>query len=85
MTTNSLDKLTSFLKRLEEARIHYALEHNRDESIMVIVAVPGERWEIEFFPDGNLEIEVFRSDGSISSEDVLESFLRTHCAAERAS
>jgi hypothetical protein len=85
MITNSLDKLTSFLKRLEEARIHYTLEHNRDESIMVIAAVPGERWEIEFFPDGNLEIEVFRSDGSISSEDRLDSFLRTHCDAERAS
>lgn len=59
--------------------MHYALEHNRDEAIMVIPTVPGERWEIEFFSDGKVEIEVFRSDGSIHGEDMLNKFLSEHC------
>ncbi len=28
---------------------------------MVHVAVPSERWEIEYFADGHVEVEVFRS------------------------
>ena len=34
---------------------------------MVLVAVPGERWEIEFFEDGAIEIERFGSSAGISS------------------
>ncbi len=30
---------------------------------MVKVAVPGERWEVEFFEDGRVDVEVFRSSG----------------------
>lgn len=32
---------------------------------MVLVAVPGQRWEIEFMLDGRIDIEVFYSDGKI--------------------
>ena len=45
---NAFDKLTSFLTGLEHGGISYTLAHNRDEAITVSVAVPGERWEIEF-------------------------------------
>jgi len=75
MTTTPLDKLLSFLMKLEEVRIHYTLDHNRDEAIMVIVVVPGERWEIEFFQDESVEIEVFISEGKIHREDKLAAFL----------
>ena len=37
---NSMQKLVDFLGKLEESKIHYTLEHNRDETIMVFVAVP---------------------------------------------
>jgi len=30
---------------------------------MVLIAVPGERWEVEFFADGRIEFESF-SDSS---------------------
>jgi hypothetical protein len=30
---------------------------------MMSVAVPGERWEIEFFDDGRIELERFVSQG----------------------
>jgi len=32
---------------------------------MVQVALPGERWEVEFFEDREPEVEIFRSDGTI--------------------
>jgi len=32
---------------------------------MVQVALPGQRWEVEFFDGREPEVEVFRSDGSI--------------------
>jgi hypothetical protein len=48
MKSNIFDKLVSFLQNLEQQGIVYTLAHHRDEAIMVIVAVPGERWEIEF-------------------------------------
>ena len=32
---------------------------------MVEGAIPGERWEIEFFDGREPEIEVYRSDGTI--------------------
>jgi hypothetical protein len=38
---------------------------------MVIVAVPGERWEIEFLSDGSVEVEKFFSNGEIAGEEVL--------------
>jgi hypothetical protein len=61
-----------FLDELESRRTWYRLERVRDAALMVIVAVPGERWEVEFFPDGSIEVERFRSNGEIGSELTLE-------------
>ena len=71
-----MTKLLKFLSRLKELKIHYRIEHNRDESIMVITDVPGQKWEIEFFNDGNIEIEIFKSDGEIRGESELERFFK---------
>jgi hypothetical protein len=59
-----------FLDELEGRRITYRLEHIRD-ALMVVVFVPGQRWEVEFFPDGSIEVERFRSNGEIGSEQTL--------------
>ena len=47
---------------------------------MVQVALPGERWEIEFFDGREPEVEVFRSDGKIFNAAKL-SELREKAAA----
>ncbi len=70
--------LLSFLNDLREAKINYRLQHQREEAIMVEVAVPGERWEIEFLEDGSVEAEVFRSDGQILDASVLDELVRRH-------
>jgi hypothetical protein len=64
---NTLGKLLEFLAQLEARHIWYRLEHVRD-SIMVITTIPGERWEVEFFEDGQVEVERFSSPGKIEHE-----------------
>lgn len=60
-----IKELTSLLRRLEAAQIYYRLACTRPGHIMVDVSVPGQRWEIEFSDDGQVEIEVFKSNGEI--------------------
>lgn len=65
--------LIDFLDKLEKNKIYYRLNKVRD-GIMVEIAVPGERWEVEFFADGDVQIEKFLSDGkifNISEIDIL--------------
>jgi hypothetical protein len=67
-----MKKLIGFLNKLEENKIYYKLNKVRD-AVMVEVAVPGQRWEIEFFGDEHIEIEKFISDGTIYSKSEIES------------
>jgi len=73
-TQHGLSRALAFLDQLEAAHIAYRLEHVRD-ALMVSVAVPGERWEIEFFPDDHVEVERFVSTGVIENEDRLADLL----------
>jgi len=77
MEQPSLQKLLDFLVRLTTNKIHYQLECNRSEAIMVLVSVPGERWEVEYFTDGHIEVEVFRSalEGMKGEEALVELFV----------
>jgi hypothetical protein len=71
---DNLQRLLAFLAHLERSQIFYRLSSIRD-AIMVEVAVPGERWEVEFFGDGHIEIEVFSSVGDVEDlalDDLLE-------------
>jgi hypothetical protein len=66
----NLASLLAFLERIGDHRLTYRLQHIRD-AIMVCVDVPGERWEIEFFDDGRVEVERFISTGTIEDENLL--------------
>ncbi len=63
-----------FLAMLDERRVAYRLDRVRD-SIMVAVATPGSRWEVEFMDGGTVEVERFRSDGTIGDERAIEKML----------
>ncbi len=80
MTTStekrSLAAALDFLTKLDAAKIWHRLEHVRD-SLMVYLAIPGERWEVEFFDDGHVEVERFQSDGKIAGADVLEPMIES--------
>lgn len=68
---NTLAKVLDFLSGLEQANVWYTMAHVRG-SLMVIAAIPGQRWEIEFFPDDHIEIERFYSSGKIEDDDLFE-------------
>lgn len=79
---SDLGELLGFLCKLERHKIAYRLEHNRAEALMVLIAVPGERWEVEFFEDGLIEIERFGGSAGVSSgpeaSALLEHLFETH-------
>ncbi|GAB1261253.1 hypothetical protein [Aurantivibrio plasticivorans] len=76
---NAMQTLLDFLNRLEEAELPYTLEHNSESTILVLVAIEGERWEIEFSAEGEMQVEVFYSgetaEGSEAEETIERLFL----------
>jgi hypothetical protein len=74
--TTGLGALFIFLDRLDELNVSYRLERVRDDTIGVMVRVPGEVWEVEFFADSEVEVERFRSTGQLSGPESLEELFR---------
>jgi hypothetical protein len=64
-------RLLDFLNRLDAAHIYYTLGHTRPESVMVDIALPGWRWEIEFMLDGSTEVERYRSFAGVEDDPAL--------------
>ena len=69
-----MKRIIDFLNELEKRSIYYRINKIRD-SIMIEIAVPGQRWEVEFFNDEHIEIEKFVSSGEIYDENELEVLL----------
>jgi hypothetical protein len=72
---NAMDTFLEFLTTLEKQKVGYRLEHNREETIMVLIALPGERWEVEFFSDGRIEKEVFGKSFGVEAVSINELLL----------
>lgn len=71
-TQTALGKMLEFIQRLDEQKVWYRIESIREETLMVLVAVPGEYWEVEFFEDGSVEVERFVSTGRIEGEELFD-------------
>jgi hypothetical protein len=78
MSDATYTRLLSLLSSLDDRKISYSLNHVRDEAVMVEVAVPGERWEVEFLSDGTVDVERFVSTGTLCGEDALGELLAMH-------
>jgi hypothetical protein len=69
-------RLVEFLNRLDAAHVSYTLRHTRLESVMVDIALPGWRWEVDFMLDGSIEIERYRSVAGVEVDpQLLENLL----------
>ena len=68
--TVELSDLLSFLAEVEED-VDYALEVDRPDAITVAIATPGQRWEIQFMTNGQIEVEKFVSDGETYRPDSI--------------
>ena len=71
----NLKNINEFLNMLDKRKIYYQLNKIRPDGIMIEVAVPGQRWEIEYMEDGTIEIEKFISDGSFYGAEELNILL----------
>jgi hypothetical protein len=63
-----MNELLTFLRRLDEAGLHYSLGSYRESVNVQVTAPANERWEVEFFADGTVEIERFVSTGVREAE-----------------
>jgi hypothetical protein len=76
MNAATIGELLNFVSRLRAAHIHYSLSSPTADAIMVEVAVPGERWEIEFHRNGQMGVEVFASSMGVQGPELLEDLFR---------
>jgi len=68
----TIEALITFLRKLKQAGIYYSLADPTPSAIMVTLAVPGERWEVEFQEDGTVDVEVFISTGTIDGIERID-------------
>jgi hypothetical protein len=57
--------LFDLLARLDEAKISYILSRHRSDTIQVLIAVIGQRIEIDVFADGHMDVSRF-----VGNEDI---------------
>jgi len=69
---SELSDLTNLLDRLDAAEIQYTLASVSEGTIEVGIDVNDEHWKVEFMDDGEVEIEIFKSDGQIFDYSVIE-------------
>ena len=49
---------------------------------MIDAHVPGRRYEIEVFADESIEVEVFKSDGTIGGQELIDDLLANFAEPE---
>ena len=69
-----LDQLLSFIANISED-VDYGLEVVRPDAVMVELATPGTRWEIQFMTNGAIEVEKFSSDGTTYRPDRVDDLI----------
>jgi hypothetical protein len=68
--------LYDLLLRLEDAKIAITISRNRSDSLLVTLALVGERIEIDVFEDGHMEVSSFTgSEGIVGGAEVLEKLI----------
>ena len=72
----TISDLLDLLDRLKAAHIYYTLADPTEGAVMVKVAVPGERWEIEVHEDGRISVEVFVSSAGVQGPELLDDLFR---------
>ena len=70
-----LSDLLSFIAEIEED-VDYALDVVTPDAIIVEIATPGQRWEVQFMTNGAIEVEKFVSDGETYRPDSVASLVK---------
>ena len=74
---SQLKKLERIEQLLTRAGIHFVRNDYREGAVSLFATVPGQRWEIDVMDDCEVEVECFKSDGSILDEGELKAMAKT--------
>jgi hypothetical protein len=86
MKTDTFRQMLDLLRRLREAKIAFTLRQSREDALMILVNVPGQRWEIEFVDYGDqvhVEVERFVSGGRIDDAAALDDLFANYSDKEQ--
>jgi len=75
---NAMRKLLALSDQLKAQNIHHEVTRYREDGVSIIANVPGERWEIDVLDDGEVVVEVYKSQGGCRGEEVLKDLLARH-------
>lgn len=75
LNDQDLKGVLELLDRLEAARIHFTLARHQEDAITIEVAVPGQRWEIDCYSNGKVDVEIFKSDGTVRDASAIDELL----------
>ncbi|HEY2021750.1 hypothetical protein [Paraburkholderia sp.] len=68
--------LYDLLGKLDDAKIHYSISRQRPDSVLVSIAVVGQRIEVDVFGDGHMEVSRFVGHEDIEGgAEVVESIV----------
>lgn len=77
-STNPLKKLLALSDQLKDAGIQHDVTRYREDGVSIIAAVPGERWEIDVLDDGEVVVEVYKSQGGCRGEEAIKDLIERH-------
>ena len=78
MRISTINELVHLLRKLKEANIYFELDHYLDDSISIKIAVPGEKWEVDIDREGEVQVEIFRSDGEIFDGTMIDDLFKKY-------
>ena len=73
-----MSKIFQVMNQLKKAGIYFEVKNFRDDYLMFYISVPGQRWEVEILSNGSVEVEIFKSDGEIYDDKILEELFNKH-------
>lgn len=71
MSSDPLRSVFSLMGLLRRFHLHFELRSHTEDCVLVVVSVPGERWEVEFFADGRRTFERFYSEGATAGDSSM--------------
>ena len=71
--------LFDLLRRLEAARVHFAVARHRPDTVLVSITLVGERVEVDVFEDGHMEVSRFKGNEDIvGGSEVVDALIEEH-------
>jgi hypothetical protein len=69
--------LFELVSALERERIHFTLQRQRPDTILVTTALVGERVEVDVFEDGHMEVSRFKgNESTVGDRDLAYELIR---------